>query len=719
MGRLRVIRVSVGLILLVGAAVLPIASALPAQARGFKPLTPTPTVVPAYTYDETWLPSVAGTQAYAQGVAFVDLTGDGRKDVVMSVGGAFDGTSGQEVWVVPGEDGGGLGAPVRYRIDLPGESSWKGHLDVADMNGDGRKDVVVTGDTTIAILHQTVGGTLGAPERITVEKPGWVAAVDWNGDAKRDLVVGLGDYFGSTTQGIHVLEQGTGGSWTDVQLTADATGQFVVQDFTGDSKPDVVATGDSGTRLMTHDAVGDGVTSSTLDPTYSRTITLGDLNGDGNQDLVLGADNAFLPGNGDGTFGTSVGLPPLGPPVGMDTVATGDLNGDGRDDVIGPNVYGRFYIWLQQTGGSFIAPCFSEASSPNSLAQAIVVDVDGDGRMDVLQPSGGAGPLEIVKGVPLGATRIDLTEVPPGPQPWGSWFDVGGFLTPVGSCPGSDGVNQVVELLRSHDGGPEEVVATQTTDTNARFLFSIQRTPGLGDYDYSVRWDGDVLHGVATSDPVTVTITQGPGLVTVTLRPSQEGVYGSDAHYDIRLRPHDATTNQEIRVYAQPTGRAETLIKDATVDPDTGLLTGRYTDLQRETTFRAEWDGDAEWAPDSGSATLEVATDVRGRLLRASGHDGRYTLYAEGHNVYYVAWTNPSERGETVTITVQKARAGRWRNWASQQFTLGRHSAVGIYIPGFALRRSQGYRMSTTFSRGDPGRYLNGGFSGWQYFRVR
>jgi hypothetical protein len=74
----------------------------------------------------------------------------------------------------------------------------------------------------------------------------------------------------------------------------------------------------------------------------SRGLAVGDFNGDGRQDLavanVSSGDVSILLGNGDGTFQSALSVPAQGGTVnasdsGPFSVAVGDLNGDGKQDL--------------------------------------------------------------------------------------------------------------------------------------------------------------------------------------------------------------------------------------------------------------------------------------------------------------------------------------------------------------------------------------------------
>ncbi len=116
------------------------------------------------------------------------------------------------------------------------------------------------------------------------------------------------------------------------------TEAVVIADFNNDGWPDLVVTSDCQTvtcvtgsiRLLTNN--GDGtftLTDAAIGPDKGGPLAVGDVNGDGNLDIVV-STGVFL-GNGDGTFAqnSSVALP-----GGTISIALADVNGDGKLDVI-------------------------------------------------------------------------------------------------------------------------------------------------------------------------------------------------------------------------------------------------------------------------------------------------------------------------------------------------------------------------------------------------
>ncbi len=229
----------------------------------------------------------------------------------------------------------------------------------ADFNGDGDADLAVindpsanssTGNAGAGTLAIFAGGGNGAFNLLNTYPaglaPSSLAAADLNGDGKPDLVVtDAGSYAAASTPGsiLVYLNAGAGVFLKPVSYSAGLQpGALAVGDLNGDGKPDIVA-GALGPGSHAYLAVllnngSGGFQPATLIPVESEptSIVIRDFNGDGKADLLAadccGANGLIsLEGNGDGTFQPPISLP--GGPAPW-ALATADLNGDGKPDVI-------------------------------------------------------------------------------------------------------------------------------------------------------------------------------------------------------------------------------------------------------------------------------------------------------------------------------------------------------------------------------------------------
>jgi len=339
--------------------------------------------------------------AYANAVG--DLTGDGKPEIV-SVN-LKDSTV--TIFVNNGDGTFKTGAysnvamaPSSGSLPFTGSTA----LTIADMNGDGKADVIVTNDFTadVTVLLGKGDGTVQVPSEgfATGGYPLTSALVgDFNGDGLADVVVTDQVYSFSYMKG---YGDGTFRAATNFYTPTSDSNQvsppqgwdIATGDLNGDGIPDVVIGNwccDATVGISVFLSQGDG----TLKPgvNYGSGGDLGfvavaDFNQDQKLDIAA-VDNAnglvqLFTGNGDGTFTTGASLNTGD--TDSRTVAAADLNGDGFPDLVVANNNGaNFGVFLNDKTGAFPA---SPTTYPVSFAAAVVAvaDVNKDGKADVIVP---------------------------------------------------------------------------------------------------------------------------------------------------------------------------------------------------------------------------------------------------------------------------------------------------------------------------------------------
>jgi hypothetical protein len=353
-------------------------------------------------------PALAGPNCLAAG----DFNGDGRLDLVAS------NMSSDNLSLLLGNGDGTFQAaagvlvpPVGAQNGLPKVKPDR-CLVAADFNKDGRVDLaVVSGDSDrVLVLFGNGDGTFG--QRLVLSsgvRAYFIAAADFNGDGTPDLIVAatvrLGTPFlrAADPSGIAVLlSRGAGTFQAPKILPVGPLGEtLAIGDVNRDGKLDLVGTTGGGyTSVFSFwQGIGDGTFQAPLDHSFDArgfAYALGDVNGDGNLDVLATTTGGVLvfPGNGDGTFrpfvrtSTSAFLP---------AIKVADLNRDGRQDIVVGYGSSEIAVHLGKGDGLFEAPI--PLSIPYTSATGVeVADFSSDGIPDLALANGDSIGVYIGRG---------------------------------------------------------------------------------------------------------------------------------------------------------------------------------------------------------------------------------------------------------------------------------------------------------------------------------
>jgi hypothetical protein len=296
--------------------------------------------------------SFAGKVDYATAndpkyIAFGDLDGDGKPDLVVV---NFNRGSASVISVFRNTSTGG-NISVAPKIEIATGNGSLG-IGVADINGDGKPDIVVTSGNSgfISILQNTtVGSTITfAPKQdyTLLTHPDDLVLADLDNDGRTDIVTSnwsdanISIYRNTSTGGILSVA-----SRVDFSV-GTYPGRVVAADIDNDARLDlVIKTNGAVTVLKNLSTYGSGsiLMGGLLNFTLpARNVNVGDLNGDGKPDICAGQ-------TGSGKISIYENKTTFSNPISMganvdfttasfDTYATiGDLDGDGKPEIAAAN----------------------------------------------------------------------------------------------------------------------------------------------------------------------------------------------------------------------------------------------------------------------------------------------------------------------------------------------------------------------------------------------
>ncbi len=436
----------------------------------------------------------------ATGLAAHDLNGDGRKDWLLPY------PSGMRLYL---NNGGPANLQTGWVRNFIREQYDLQQYNTADFNQDGLADIysvdaVGSGKLLLAVQRNTP--PLHSPP--FAEKPNFtvddfpnLAHADFNRDGRMDLAVL--DYTAATARFKLGWLRNTGDSNLDGQpdfqrlqiTTFDAGSGFsllLTVDLNRDDRMDLLAADMANGEIRWYQNIAD-INGDGQPDFFPRTLytglgpltglTTGDLNGDGNTDLLLQQDTAPAPDpqplwlrnegdtNLDGTPEFSTHSTPLAPNA---RLLLSDVDNDGADELLVFSYGNNSYSWYRPIGDingdgqeefSATPLLLTGNRTLDGLVISTLYDLDGNGLVDLLlydNPSGGSGirTWHIARHVGMVDDRPRF-KLEPLPVP-------GAFLRQAGDLDG----NGIADFLAARGPGYAAYVQLVYTRLDSDWIFA-------------------------------------------------------------------------------------------------------------------------------------------------------------------------------------------------------------------------------------------------------
>ncbi len=428
-------------------------------------------------------------------VELADLDGDSDLDLVC-------GSHGQDCLYL--NDGNGRFVDVTSAW-MPSRSDPTVGLVFEDLDGDGDADLVV-GSSTFGERGVRVYINDGkAPFRDLISPDLWTLRVqpqalvsgDVDGDGDRDLLVGHdrdrlflndgGARFADATRRVLPIE---------TQRSMDV----VITDLNGDGHLDLFLMGfrvspqlyfSDGSGYFRNETLGNFF----LGATQTRSVVHGDVDGDGDQDLVVGFEWSrhglfLIDGSGRFTAATATHMPQNS--ASPEVMLLDDCDGDGDLDLIIGNLIRPNYLFRNDGAGSFTDVSATHMPLVHDLTRDLAIgDVDNDGDRDLVVGNDGQNGLFLNDG---SGKFVDVTA---------THLPVDSMTTTsvaLGDVDGDGDLDLACAAVGNQTGAPNQLYLNDGTGrfvhaTTGRLPADVEQTAAIEFADFDGDGDLDLVAG--------------------------------------------------------------------------------------------------------------------------------------------------------------------------------------------------------------------------------
>lgn len=393
----------------------------------------------AFTQDFTLIPNSGIIPVQYSTCKFADVDGDGDLDL-FAMGGSPNAASSR----LYKNDGTGIFTLHDSQTFIQRR---EGGVAIGDVNGDGFPDLIVSGSSgapeTKLYLNDGAGNySLSPNSNFIGTMNGDVNMADFDGDGDQDILI-TGMYTSNGFVAALYVNDGTGVFSRNLQSGLESYGMYlasvVVTDLNGDGKPDIVTSGKTGVSATSTNVriflnQGSGVFAHHPMPAITALlgkVAVADVDNDGDQDLLIAGNMTTTGGNpaigfrmelyyndGNANFTMATDMPFVG--IGDKlAIAFADVNNDGYQDILS---MGRKYsetiagnniqeanLYLNDGSGGY-AKIPDMPFTSHSTGEIVFADIDNDGDQDVLITGIGTGTTAVAKLYRNNEVQLSVTD---------------------------------------------------------------------------------------------------------------------------------------------------------------------------------------------------------------------------------------------------------------------------------------------------------------------
>ncbi len=321
---------------------------------------------------------------------FADMNGDGIVDLILSM----SSTASTNVYL---GNGNGTFSNTVYASVAANHTNFQ----TGDFNGDGNEDVAIyDGAGNINLYYNNGNATFTTAQAVSITSGAFIVA-DMDNDGRDDII-------SRSATAVTVILAGANNSFTQSSTATGAVSNSTlsVVDMNNDGFLDIMHRAGASYQLFMNNS-GTISTGNTGALTLSTSQDFFDVNGDGLMDLVYMSSAGSLThirlNNGNNNFSTNAYTYTTGGATGSGNVFFGDHNGDGVMDLI--HMTGRYFSYAQglsQINFNTLAPGSIDSyfrtatvidTGLNIFSSSYFGDVNGDHKMDVVRTASNGGVI--------------------------------------------------------------------------------------------------------------------------------------------------------------------------------------------------------------------------------------------------------------------------------------------------------------------------------------